>query len=192
MATTSSNLVAGKAIGGQGSNGSNRRYGLKAKVLASVAILSCAAALTIGGLRVGNSAETRPLAPLPTHLLPAGTDDLNTTGCIGTVGPFACQFGQSLAGTDDLVTDRCVGSAEPFACQVGQSLAGTDDLAPDRCVGSVGPFACPTAPALPAVPATYIDTTANSGEAIVSDGAQGNCVFSEYAGVAGGGCREAR
>ena len=51
MATTSSNLVAGKALAGQGGNGNNGRYGLKAKLMAGVAILGCAATLAFGGLQ---------------------------------------------------------------------------------------------------------------------------------------------
>lgn len=57
MTTTSSTLVAGKAAGkaagtvaSQG-GGNNRRYGLKAKLAAGVAILGCAAALAFGGLQ---------------------------------------------------------------------------------------------------------------------------------------------
>jgi hypothetical protein len=61
MATTSSNLVAGKAAGkvaSQGGNGNNGRYGLKAKLAAGVAILGCTAALVFGGVRLGNSSQS--------------------------------------------------------------------------------------------------------------------------------------
>jgi hypothetical protein len=50
MATMSSNLVAGKAIGGQGGDGKGR-FALRAKLAAGVAILGCAGALAFGGLR---------------------------------------------------------------------------------------------------------------------------------------------
>src|SRR3954447_12940003 len=62
MATTSSNLVAGKALaagkaaagpGGDGTGGSSGRGGRRAKLAAGVAILGCAAALAFGGLRAG-------------------------------------------------------------------------------------------------------------------------------------------
>jgi hypothetical protein len=52
MATTSSNLVAGKAISGQSGNGNNERSGLKAKLAAGVAILGCAAAVAFGGAKL--------------------------------------------------------------------------------------------------------------------------------------------
>jgi hypothetical protein len=56
MATTSSNLVAGKALAGRGGNGGGQ-YGLKAKLLAGVAILGCAATLMFGGIRAGDGAQ---------------------------------------------------------------------------------------------------------------------------------------
>lgn len=59
MATTSGNLVAGKAAS-QGSNGNNGRYGLKAKLAAGVAILGCAGALAFGGLRAERAAQPAP------------------------------------------------------------------------------------------------------------------------------------
>ena len=63
MATTSSTLVAGKALASQGGNGNNGRYGLKAKLAAGVAILGCAAALAFGGLRAGEGAQSPAVAP---------------------------------------------------------------------------------------------------------------------------------
>ena len=60
MATTNSILVAGKTLVGQGSNGNNGRYGLKAKVAAGAAILGCTAALALGGLRSGDNAQAPP------------------------------------------------------------------------------------------------------------------------------------
>jgi len=67
MATTSSNLVAGKIAGkvaSQGGNRNNGRIGLKAKVAAGVAILGCAATLAFGGLQaVDRSApQAQPVA----------------------------------------------------------------------------------------------------------------------------------
>src|SRR5262245_32447060 len=50
MATTSSNLAAGKAIAGQPGN-NNGRSSLKAKVALGTLTLGCAAALALGGLR---------------------------------------------------------------------------------------------------------------------------------------------
>lgn len=65
MATTSSTLVAGE-VARQGGSGSNGRYGLKAKMAASVAILGCAAALAFGGLRPGESVPAASLAAVGT------------------------------------------------------------------------------------------------------------------------------
>ena len=64
MATTSSNLVAGKALAGHGSNGNNGRYGLKAKVMAGIAVLGCAAALAFGGLKSADNttSQSQPAA----------------------------------------------------------------------------------------------------------------------------------
>jgi hypothetical protein len=67
MATTSSNLVASKALAGQGNNGRGGRYGLKAKLAAGTAILGCAAALTFGGLWVAerSAPQVQPaIAPI--------------------------------------------------------------------------------------------------------------------------------
>src|SRR5688572_21739458 len=117
MATTSSIPVAGTVSAGQGGNGSDKRggrFGLKAKLAASVAILGCAAALAFGGLRGEGATRAQPQAPPSSASLPAGTDDLATTGCVGAVGPFACQAGQSLAGTDDFATTGCVGTTGVF------------------------------------------------------------------------------
>jgi hypothetical protein len=55
MATTSGNLMAGKANGGQ--------YGLKAKLAAGAAVLGCAAALAFGGLRPGGGGHAPAMAP---------------------------------------------------------------------------------------------------------------------------------
>lgn len=61
MATKSSIPAAGKT---QGSNGGNHgRFGLRAKVAASVLVLACAVALILGGLWVG--AAVRPAAQMP-------------------------------------------------------------------------------------------------------------------------------
>jgi hypothetical protein len=62
MATTSSNLVAGTALTGQGGKGNNNRYGLKSKVLAGVAVLGCVAALVFGGLRSSHSGQSQAQA----------------------------------------------------------------------------------------------------------------------------------
>jgi hypothetical protein len=148
MTTTISIRVAGKpgtGRGGDGSGGNNPRFGLRAKLATGVAILGCAAALTLGGVWIGNAAQT-PSQPAPrATLLPAGTDDLATTHCIGNTGPFACRAGQSLVGTDDFATNGCVGSMGPFTCGATLPAAnnGTDDLATNACIGTVGPFACP-------------------------------------------------
>ena len=146
MATTSGNLATSTALAaGQGGDGNRGRYGLKAKLAAGVATLGCVAALAFGGAQAGRTAQVSPAAPAPAQLL-AGTDDLATTGCIGTAGPFACQAGQALAWTDDLATTGCVGAAGPFACATTLStVAGTDDLIPNGCVGTMGPFGCATA-----------------------------------------------
>jgi hypothetical protein len=138
--------TAGRGQGGNGSAGSNGRFGLRAQLAAGVAILGCAAALILGGMRAGHAAQPRAQVAPPATALPAGTDDLATTGCIGTAGPFGCQAGHALAGTDDFATTGCVGSAGPFACAQGQSLAGTDDLTPFGCMPVPGPFGCATAP----------------------------------------------
>lgn len=163
MKTTISIRVAGRAIGEQdenGTGGDNGRFGLKAKLAAGMAILGCAATLIFGGLQLGNQGQRQSPAAPSAASLPAGTDDLATTGCIGTAGPFACQSGQSLAGTDDFATAGCVGTTGPFACQTGQSLAGTDDFAPIGCIQVPGPFACATA--LPAVTYGTDDLATNS------------------------------
>jgi hypothetical protein len=147
MATTISIRVAGKPSaeqGGNGTNGRDGRFGLRAKLMAGVAILGCAAALTFGVVRTEGATQHQSQTLPPAALLPAGTDDLATTGCIGTAGPFGCQAGQSIAGTDDFTTG-CVGAEGLFACPQGQSLAGTNDLAPFGCVQVPGPFACATA-----------------------------------------------
>ena len=63
MVTTSDNLVASTAlVAGQGGDGDGGRYGLKAKLAAGVVALGCAAALALGGLRAGESAQTAPAA----------------------------------------------------------------------------------------------------------------------------------
>ena len=148
MITTSGKHPAGKASAGQGSNGTNGRFGLKTKLSAGVVTLGCAAALILGGLRMENAAQPQPqIAPQATQLS-AGTDDLATTGCIGTAGPFACQVGQSLAGTDDFATTGCVQVPGPFACATALPTVtyGTDDFATNWCSQTPGPFACPTSP----------------------------------------------
>ncbi len=119
--------------------------GFRAKLAAGAGILGCAAALTLGEMWAANATQTLP-QPVPrTTILPAGTDDLATTGCVGATGPFACLAGQSLAGTDDFATNGCVGLVGSFACAAALPAAneGTDDLATNVCVGTVGPFACP-------------------------------------------------
>ena len=65
MATTSGNLMAGKAPASQGGNGSNGRYSLKAKLAAGAAILGCAATLAFGGLRASDGAQSPPRAGAP-------------------------------------------------------------------------------------------------------------------------------
>lgn len=163
MATTISIRVAGKAINGEGSNGADgngRRFGIKAKLAAGVGILGCAATLLLGGVWVTQTTQPRPQPATSATYLPAGTDDLATTGCIGTAGPFACVQGQSLAGTDDFAPSGCIGAAGPFACAQGQSLAGTDDFAPIGCVQVPGPFAC--AATVPAVTYGTDDLATNS------------------------------
>ena len=74
MATTSSNLVAGKATsGGRGGNGG--RFGLRAKVAAGVATLGCAAALAFGGLHNGDAARRQPQAvPATVFTQTSGSD----------------------------------------------------------------------------------------------------------------------
>ncbi len=69
MVTTSGNLTAGTATsGGSRKNGTVGRFGLRARVAASVATLGCAAALAIGGLGVSDTSPTQsqlaPTAPL--------------------------------------------------------------------------------------------------------------------------------
>lgn len=59
MATTSGNLAAGR-VASKGGNGNSERYGLKAKMLAGLAILGCATALTFGGLRQGGGGPPQP------------------------------------------------------------------------------------------------------------------------------------
>lgn len=148
MTTTISIRVAGKPSAGQGDDGSGEkqgRRGFRAKLAAGVGILGCAAALALGGVWAGNATQHPPQPAPRTTILPAGTDDLATTGCVGATGPFACRAGQSLAGTDDFAANGCVGSAGPFACATAlpAANAGTDDLATNVCIGTVGPFACP-------------------------------------------------
>jgi hypothetical protein len=82
--------AAGHEPGGNGRAGSTGRFGLGAKLAAGVALLGCAAALILGGVRAGHAAQTRARVVPPATALPAGTDDLATNGCIGSVGPFAC------------------------------------------------------------------------------------------------------
>ena len=73
MTTTSSTLAAGKAIAGQGGNGKGGgRRGLRATLAAGVAILGCAAALTFGGLRAHDGAQTQPATSAATQQAPAG------------------------------------------------------------------------------------------------------------------------
>ena len=83
MATTSSNLRAGKAATGQGGNGKNGRYGLKAKLAAGVAALGCAAALVFGGVQLTHSAQADPAANAAVQPA-AGTSFLAP---IGRTGP---------------------------------------------------------------------------------------------------------
>ena len=67
MATTSSNLTAGKIAGKVANQGGNRhdgRFGLKAKLATGVAILGCAAALAFGGLRGSEGAQSPAVAPV--------------------------------------------------------------------------------------------------------------------------------
>ncbi len=69
MATTSSTLAAGTATsGGSRKNGTGGRFGLRARVAASVATFGCAAALAIGGLGASDTnpthAQLAPAAPL--------------------------------------------------------------------------------------------------------------------------------
>lgn len=159
MATTSSNLTVGKSSAGQGSNGSNGRFGLKSKLVTGMVILGCTAALLLGGLRARQAAQTPPQAAPQAVSLPAGTNDLATTGCIGNTGPFACQSGQSLFGTDDFATTGCIGTAGPFACATIRTavMHGTDDLATNWCVGTDGPFACAVfTPHIYVAPSTFV------------------------------------
>jgi hypothetical protein len=71
MVTMMSNQVTGKAIGGQGSNGNNERYGLQAKLAMSAAILGCAAALAFGRPQIGDAMQSR-LRPI-TQAVPLAT-----------------------------------------------------------------------------------------------------------------------
>jgi hypothetical protein len=59
MATTSSNLVAGK-VASQGGNRNNGRYGIRAKLAAGVAILGLAAILAFGGAQRYHTAQSQP------------------------------------------------------------------------------------------------------------------------------------
>ena len=63
MATTSGNLVAGKANGGIGQrgNGNDGRSGIMTKLATGAAILGCAAALALGGLRANEGAQSSPV-----------------------------------------------------------------------------------------------------------------------------------
>ncbi len=64
MATTSSALPAGK-VASQGGNRNNGRYGLKAKLVAGVVILGCAAALAFSGLRADQAQQSPAQAAQP-------------------------------------------------------------------------------------------------------------------------------
>lgn len=66
MATTSSILAAGKALGGRQGNGGNGRFSIRARILAGAAILGCAATLAIGGLR-GDGARQAPSGATATN-----------------------------------------------------------------------------------------------------------------------------
>jgi hypothetical protein len=55
---TSNNLVAGKAIDGQGGNSNNGQFGLKAKLAVGVVALGCAAILVIGEGRIGSAVSS--------------------------------------------------------------------------------------------------------------------------------------
>jgi hypothetical protein len=67
VTTTSGTLVAS-----QSDNGSNGRYGLKAKLAIGVAVLGCAVTLTFGGLRAGDAA--RPAEHTSPLVSPAQTN----------------------------------------------------------------------------------------------------------------------
>jgi hypothetical protein len=62
MANTSSTLASGTAMGAQGGKGNNGRYGLRAKLAVGVAVVGCAAALTLGGARTSERAPVVPAA----------------------------------------------------------------------------------------------------------------------------------
>lgn len=62
MATTDGTLAAGEGQAGQGGNGRGRRHGLRRRIATGLAVLGCAAALTLGGLRPADIAQAHPAA----------------------------------------------------------------------------------------------------------------------------------
>ena len=79
MATTSGNLAAGKTtIGGPRKNGTGGRFGLRARVAASVATIGCAAALAVGGLGAGDIAPPRSQSAPAAYTVQASTIDERT------------------------------------------------------------------------------------------------------------------
>ena len=131
MATTSSNLVAGKALAGQGGDGSHRRFGLKAKLAAGVAVLGCAAALAFGGLKTADSATARAQpAAAPANLALAQT--------LAGNGYLAFSLGESSAvvapgsGAPNVARTRTLAGVGYLEYQPGEepSSGGGSELAP--------------------------------------------------------------
>jgi hypothetical protein len=175
MVTTSSNLVAGKAIRGRGGDG-NGRSGLKAKLAAGVAILGCAGAIAFGGLRPERAAPVQQPAVAPA----AAT--LNTASDLGTdYDPYILNGSQR----------RYVPTASrAYQGWTGTCRAGSSDCLPeeDFPASPLAPVAQPTGAsvtedyrwafgAAPAAPATII------GETPCATGGTAPCgLFAEQAG----------
>jgi hypothetical protein len=71
MVTTNSDPRTDTASVARGGNGNQGRGGLKAKLAVGLAVLGCAAGLTLGGLRVGDTAPPRAVSAPPAIQAPA-------------------------------------------------------------------------------------------------------------------------
>ena len=131
MATTSSNLVAGKALAGQGGNRHNGRGGLKAKVALGMAALGCAGALAFGGLRPERSAPAQPPVAAPVAA------EVNTTSDLGTAyDPYVINGSQR----------RYTPAMSRAQIWTGTCRAGSSDCLPeeDFLASPLAPVAQPT------------------------------------------------
>ena len=151
MVTTSSTLAAGTASGGRHSGG-------KGRVMGAVVAAALGLGLLAGGL-LGHGRQAAPAAPPDQRANPYWTyrEDVTLNGnpALAVLGTVAD------AGTDDLATTTCSGTPGPFACAAARprGTGGPDDPAMPRCSQTPGPFACaaipPPGPLVPPGPANF-------------------------------------